>query len=66
MANIKLPDAPSEYDRTQFQRLITDIETVLSSSTPAADINAAGLPTSPVGLDQGQLWNDNGTIKVVG
>lgn len=65
MANIKLPNAPADYDRFQFQRIITDIETVLSNPTSGNDINAAGIPTSPVGLDVGQLYSDGGTLKVV-
>ena len=31
----------------------------------ATDINFTGLPTSDTGLSTGDVWNDNGTLKIV-
>jgi hypothetical protein len=31
----------------------------------ASSINFTGLPTSVAGLEQGDVWNDNGTLKIV-
>jgi hypothetical protein len=31
----------------------------------ATSINFSGLPTSVIGLETGDVWNDNGTLKIV-
>lgn len=62
---VKLPEAPPEYDQSRVQQLIRELEVALSRVTQANDIYAGGLPTSAVDLRPGQLYVDNGTIRVV-
>jgi hypothetical protein len=41
------------------------VKTVLKGKVQAVSINFSGLPTSVTGLETGDVWNDNGTLKIV-
>jgi len=65
-----LPLAPGEYNSEYFNQLIRSLNTYLNqigSTTPIVidQLTLLALPTSPVGLRTGTVWNDNGTLKIV-
>lgn len=65
----RLPSPPQEYDVQYMRQLIRDMEAVLQSSLSSTagrftTMNISQLPTSSVGLNPGDLWNDSGTVKV--
>jgi len=42
-----------------------DLNVQGSLTVHASEINFSNLPTNPAGLNQGQLWDDSGTLKIV-
>jgi hypothetical protein len=65
-----LPLAPSEYNPEYFNQLIRSLNVYLNqigSTTPIVidQLTLLALPTSPVGLRPGTVWNDGGTLKIV-
>ena len=65
-----LPLAPTAYDPEYLNQLIRALNVYLKqigSTTPIVvdEITLLALPTSPVGLRVGTVWNDNGTLKIV-
>jgi hypothetical protein len=41
------------------------VKTVLKGKVQAVNINFTGLPTSAAGLETGDVWSDNGNLKIV-
>jgi hypothetical protein len=41
------------------------VKTVLKGKVQAVNINFSGAPTSAAGLETGDVWNDNGNLKIV-
>jgi hypothetical protein len=65
-----LPLAPSEYNPEYLNQLIRALNVYLKqvgSTTPIVvdELTLLALPTSPVGLRPGTVWNDGGTLKIV-
>jgi hypothetical protein len=65
-----LPLAPSEYNPEYLNQLIRALNVYLKqvgSTTPIVidQLTLLALPTSPVGLRPGTVWNDGGTLKIV-
>jgi len=65
-----LPLAPSEYNPEYFNQLIRALNVYLNqvgSTTPIVvdQLTLLALPTSPVGLRPGTVWNDGGILKIV-
>jgi len=65
-----LPLAPTEYNPEYFNQLIRALNVYLKqvgSTTPIVidQLTLLALPTSPVGLRPGTVWNDGGTLKIV-
>jgi len=65
-----LPIAPSEYNPEYLNQLIRALNVYLKqvgSTTPIVvdELTLLALPTSPVGLRPGTVWNDGGTLKIV-
>jgi hypothetical protein len=65
-----LPIAPTEYNPEYFNQLIRALNVYLKqvgSTTPIVidQLTLLALPTSPVGLRAGTVWNDGGTLKIV-
>lgn len=65
-----LPLAPTEYNPEYVNQLIRALNTYLKqigSTTPIVidQLILLALPTSPVGLIPGTVWNDGGTLKIV-
>ena len=65
-----LPLAPSEYNAEYINQLIRSLNLFFSqigSTTPIVidQLTLLALPTSPVGLRPGTVWNDGGTLKIV-
>jgi len=65
-----LPLAPTEYNPEYFNQLIRALNVYLKqigSTTPIVidQLTLLALPTSPVGLRPGTVWNDGGTLKLV-
>ena len=65
-----LPLAPTEYNPEYLNQLIRALNVYLKqigSTTPIVvdEITLLALPTSPVGLRPGTVWNDGGTLKIV-
>jgi hypothetical protein len=65
-----LPLAPTEYSPEYFNQLIRALNTYLNqigSTSPIVidQLTLLALPTSPVGLRPGTVWNDGGTLKIV-
>jgi hypothetical protein len=65
-----LPLAPGEYNSEYFNQLIRSLNAYLNqigSTTPIVidQLTLLALPTSPVGLRPGTVWNDGGTLKIV-
>jgi hypothetical protein len=65
-----LPLAPSEYNPEYFNQLIRALNVYLKqigSTTPIVidQLTLLALPTSPVGLKPGTVWNDGGILKIV-
>ena len=65
-----LPLAPEKYNPEYFNQLIRALNVYLSqigSTTPIVidQLTLLALPTSPVGLRPGTVWNDSGTLKIV-
>ena len=65
-----LPLAPSEYNPEYVNQLIRALNTYLKqvgSTTPIVidQLTLLALPTSPVGLRPGTVWNDGGYLKIV-
>ena len=65
-----LPLAPGEYNSEYFNQLIRALNAYLNqigSTTPIVidQLTLLALPTSPVGLRAGTVWNDGGTLKIV-
>jgi hypothetical protein len=65
-----LPLAPGEYNSEYLNQLIRALNVYLKqigSTTPIVvdEITLLALPTSPVGLRVGTVWNDGGTLKIV-
>ena len=65
-----LPLAPGEYNSEYFNQLIRALNAYLNqigSTTPIVidQLTLLALPTSPVGLRPGTVWNDGGTLKIV-
>jgi hypothetical protein len=65
-----LPLAPTEYNPEYFNQLIRALNVYLNqigSTTPIVidQLTLLALPTSPVGLRPGTVWNDGGTLKIV-
>ena len=65
-----LPIAPTEYNPEYFNQLIRALNVYLKqvgSTTPIVidQLTLLALPTSPVGLRVGTVWNDGGTLKIV-
>ena len=65
-----LPLAPGEYNSEYFNQLIRSLNVYLNqigSTTPIVidQLTLLALPTSPVGLRPGTVWNDGGTLKIV-
>jgi len=65
-----LPLAPTEYNPEYVNQLIRALNTYLKqvgSTTPIVidQLTLLALPTSPVGLRPGTVWNDGGFLKIV-
>ena len=65
-----LPLAPGEYNAEYLNQLIRALNTYfrqLDSTTPIVidQLTLLALPTSPVGLRPGTVYNDGGTLKIV-
>jgi hypothetical protein len=65
-----LPLAPSEYNPEYFNQVIRALNIYfrqLDSTTPIVidQLTLLALPTSPVGLRPGTVWNDGGILKIV-
>lgn len=65
-----LPLAPTEYNSEYVNQLIRSLNTYLKqigSTTPIVidQLTLLALPTSPVGLRAGTVWNDGGILKIV-
>jgi len=65
-----LPLAPSEYSPEHFNQLTRALNlffSQLGSTTPIVidQLTLLALPTSPVGLRPGTVWNDGGFLKIV-
>jgi hypothetical protein len=65
-----LPLAPTEYNPEYVNQLIRALNTYLKqvgSTTPIVidQLTLLALPTSPVGLRPGTVWNDGGYLKIV-
>jgi hypothetical protein len=65
-----LPIAPSEYNAEYFNQLTRALNVYLKqigSTTPIVidQLTLLALPTSPVDLRPGTVWNDGGTLKIV-
>ena len=65
-----LPLAPGEYNSEYFNQLIRALNAYLNqigSTTPIVidQLTLLALPTSPVGLRPGTVYNDGGTLKIV-
>ena len=65
-----LPLAPTEYNPEYINQLIRALNVYLKqagSTTPIVidQLTLLALPTSPVGLRPGTVWNDGGTLKIV-
>jgi hypothetical protein len=65
-----LPLAPSDYNPEYFNQLIRALNNYLKqvgSTTPIVidQLTLLALPTSPVGLKPGTVWNDGGFLKIV-
>jgi len=65
-----LPIAPTEYNPEYFNQLIRALNVYLKqvgSTTPIVidQLTLLALPTSPIGLRAGTVWNDGGTLKIV-
>jgi hypothetical protein len=65
-----LPLAPTDYNPEYLNQLIRALNTYLNqigSTTPIVidQLTLLALPTSPVGLRPGTVWNDNGTLKII-
>jgi hypothetical protein len=65
-----LPLAPSDYNPEYFNQLIRALNTYLNqigSTTPIVidQLTLLALPTSPIGLRPGTVWNDGGILKIV-
>ena len=65
-----LPLAPGEYSPEYFNQLIRSLNVYLNqigSTTPIVidQLTLLALPTSPIGLRPGTVWNDDGTLKIV-
>ena len=65
-----LPLAPGEYNSEYFNQLIRSLNLYLNqigSTTPIVidQLTLLALPTSPVGLKPGTVYNDGGTLKIV-
>ena len=65
-----LPLAPGEYNPEYFNQLIRALNVYLKqigSTTPIVidQLTLLALPTSPVNLRPGTVWNDGGTLKIV-
>jgi len=65
-----LPLAPTEYNAEYVNQLIRALNTYLKqvgSTTPIVidQLTLLALPTSPVNLRPGTVWNDGGTLKIV-
>ena len=65
-----LPLAPGEYNSEYFNQLIRSLNLYLNqvgSTTPVVidQLTLLALPTSPVGLRPGTVYNDGGTLKIV-
>jgi hypothetical protein len=65
-----LPLAPGEYSPEYFNQLIRSLNVYLNqigSTTPIVidQLTLLALPTSPVGLRPGTVYNDGGTLKIV-
>jgi hypothetical protein len=65
-----LPLAPTEYSPEYFNQLIRALNTYLNqigSTSPIVidQLTLLALPTSPVGLRPGTVWNDGGILKIV-
>jgi hypothetical protein len=65
-----LPLAPTEYNAEYFNQLIRSLNLYLNqigSTTPIVidQLTLLALPTSPIGLRPGTVYNDGGTLKIV-
>jgi len=65
-----LPLAPGEYNSEYFNQLIRSLNVYLNqigSTTPIVidQLTLLALPTSPIGLKPGTVYNDGGTLKIV-
>ncbi len=65
-----LPLAPGDYNPEYFNQLIRALNVYLNqigSTTPIVidQLTLLALPTSPVGLRPGTVYNDDGTLKIV-
>jgi hypothetical protein len=65
-----LPLAPGTYNPEYLNQLIRALNVYLKqvgSTTPIVidQLTLLALPTSPVGLRPGTVWNDGGTLKIV-
>ena len=65
-----LPLAPGDYNPEYFNQLIRALNVYLSqigSTTPIVidQLTLLALPTSPIGLRPGTVYNDGGTLKIV-
>ena len=65
-----LPLAPSEYNPEHFNQLTRALNlffSQLGSTTPIVidQLTLLALPTSPVGLKPGTVYNDGGYLKIV-
>ena len=65
-----LPLAPTEYNPEYVNQLIRALNTYLKqvgSTTPIVidQLTLLALPTSPVGLRPGTVWNNGGYLKIV-
>ena len=65
-----LPLAPTTYNPEYFNQLVRALNIYLNqigSTTPIVidQLTLLALPTSPVGLRPGTVWNDGGILKIV-
>lgn len=65
-----LGQPPDQYDKRFMESLLRKLEKYMQNTRSRGrinveHINVSSLPTSSVGLNTGDLWNDAGTVKVV-
>lgn len=65
-----LSNPPEEYNQAYMRSLVANLNVAFVQLTArqlleCERINVSRLPTASTGLRSGDLWNDNGTVRVV-